>query len=318
MKKKLYLITTILLSAVALSLSSCLKNSSNYTDFGQAGTIVEFPLGGSSYFSKAAITDPGDTITKQFAVVVAAANTPKTATPITIAVDNSIATAYDTANPAIDYLPMPTGSYVLTKTTATIPANQNTAVFSVTFYKNKLDASKSYMLPIKIADAGGLNISGNMGIFYYHFIGNPFAGSYTQNFYRYNNYNTSNPPPVGTAVSGGSFTGQQVTIYPVNPTQFEVTSGYYTQLVNYEVSFTQIDATHYGNFQVSFKSTDVANDWTPNGINLTQQPVFGYGITPAYDPNASYTYAQALSYFTFQYVVNTGADRFLVDQYIHN
>ncbi len=41
MKKKLYLITTILLSAAALSLSSCLKDN-RYVDFSKGSNVVDF------------------------------------------------------------------------------------------------------------------------------------------------------------------------------------------------------------------------------------------------------------------------------------
>jgi hypothetical protein len=322
MKKKIYLIATILLSAAALSLSSCLKDS-RFVDFSKVAATVEFPYGGQAFFGKAAVTatpdtDAKGTIALQFAVNISSVNVPTTATTVTFSADDpALVQAYNNLGGAVVYTAMPANAYVFTQTSVTIPGGQRSAVLNVTFYKNLLDPSKSYMLPIAIKSAGGINISGNQGIMYWHFIGNVFAGSYTQNFMRYNGF--SSPPPPGTTPSGGSFTGAQVTVSPVTPTHFEVVSGYFTDNVNYDVTFTQIDATHYGNFQISLNATDVANNFTPSGIVVTQAPVFGYGVTPAYDPNAAYTYAQALTYFTFQYTVqNSSGYRYNVDQYIHN
>jgi len=323
MKKRIYLISTLLLSAAALSLSSCLKDS-RFIDLSKAGTIVEFPLGGQTNFGSEAVTaapanDAPGTINVKFAVNIASAKVPTTATTITFGVDDpAIVTAYNAQYPTVQYLPMPANAYSFTQTSITIPGGMRDTAMTVTFYKNMLDPSKSYMLPIAIKSAGGLNISGNMGVMYYHFIGNVFAGAYTQTFSRYNGFNA--PPPPGTVPSGGSFANKSpVIISPVTPNEFQVVSGYFTDNVHYDVTFTQIDATHFGNFQISLVAADVAANFTPSGITVTQQPVFGFGVLPAYDPNASYTYAQALTYFTFQYVVqNSSGYRFNVDTYVHN
>ncbi len=320
MKKRLYLITTILLSAAALSLSSCLKDS-RYVDLTKVGTIVEFPFGGQVYFGSGYQALTGDTIVTKFAVNVASPTVPTTATPITFDVDNpATVTAYDNANKAVFYYPMPANAYVFTQNSITILAGHRDTAMTVTVYANLLDPSKSYMLPITIKSAGGLNISGNQGTMYFHIIGNVFAGSYTQNFYRYNNFST--PPPAGTTPSGGSFYGAnaaQVIISPVTPTEFQVVSGYYLDNVNYQVTFNQVDATHYNNFQIVLDPAGVSSVWTPAGITVTQPAVFGFGISPAYDPTVSYTYADALKYFTFQYTVqNSSGYRYCIDNYVHN
>src|SRR5476649_2063241 len=110
MKKKIYLFTTILLSAAALSLSSCLKDS-RYVDFSKVGTIVEFPTGGQVNFGGDAQTSAADTITLQFDVDVASPTAPTTATTITFDVDDpATVTAYNAANTAVTYLPMPSNA----------------------------------------------------------------------------------------------------------------------------------------------------------------------------------------------------------------
>ncbi|MGZ3810447.1 MAG: DUF1735 domain-containing protein [Mucilaginibacter sp.] len=304
MKKRLYLITT-LLSAAVLSLSSCLKDN-RYIDFSKVGTIVDFPLGGTSNFAKDAFTESGDTITRQFAVNIGSPTPPTSATNITLAIDNAIVTSYNASQTVVNYLPFPTGSFSFTNTSVTVPAGQRTAIVSVTVYKHLLDPSKSYMLPIKIASAGGLNISGNFGIHYYHIIGNPFAGNYNWHFERRNNGTGAGAP------AGGSF-DDVVTIGPVTPTQFEVTSGYYTGTERYEVKFTQVDLTHFKGFNVAFNADDVTSIFTANGITVTQQPVI---FDATYDANTTYDFNQSLVFLHYQYIVqNSSGFRYNIDLY---
>jgi hypothetical protein len=175
MKKKIYFTSAILMSAALLFLSSCLKD--NYFDFTKNAPVVDFPLGGTTFFAADAISeapanDANGTIVRQFAINVASPQKLTTATTVTLAVDNSIVTTYNTAHPATTYLPMPTDAYVFTATSVTVPAGQQYSTISVTFYKTKLDPTLNYMLPIKIVSAGGITVSSNMGIHYFHFIGN--------------------------------------------------------------------------------------------------------------------------------------------------
>jgi hypothetical protein len=317
MKKKLYILSTLLLTAAVLSLSSCLKDDSRYTDFSKSTPVVEFNLGGLAYFGPDAITESGDTVVKQFAVSVAASSLPKTATTITLAVDNSLITSYLASNSVVPYLPFPAGSYVLNNPTITIPAGQNVAVVSVTFYKSKIDPTLSYMLPVKIASTtGGYTISGNMGVHYYHFIGNDFAGSYTQNYQRYNGAadSTSNPN-IGSS-------GIQTSFAPVTPSEFTVYSGYSAGAqLRYDVTFTKTGtgaAAKYSDFQVSFVSSDVTNF---TGVTIVQQPVFfnpATGKPATADLPGPYTYAQAVKIFHFQFVAQTSAPRYIIDTYVKN
>jgi hypothetical protein len=305
MKKILYFISTILLLAGMLSLSSCLKD--NYVDFTKDAPVVDFPLGGTQFFGADAITEAPDTdangtIVRQFAVNVGAPKALGTPTKITLAVDFSIVTSYNASQTAVTYLPMPSNAYSFTATTVTVPAGQQYVTTSVTFYKNKLDPSKSYMLPIKIVSAGGLTISGNMGIHYYHFIGNDFAGAYLWDYTR--------------TPAAGNFTGQPTTLFPVTPLQFEMNSGYYTGTVRYEVTFTKGGtpaAPTYTNFAVTLNSDDVANILTPAGIAVTAPPVF---TDPTVTPTSVYTYAQALKIFDFTYsVLGSSGARVVEDRF---
>jgi hypothetical protein len=315
MKKRIYLITTILLSAGALTLSSCLKDS-RFVDFTKVGTIVEFPKGGLVFFGSDAVTATPDTDAKgtiklQFAVNVASPTVPTTATTVTFSADDpAIVTAYDNANTSVNYLPMPSNAYVYTQTSVTIPAGQRTAIMSVTFYKNLLDPAKSYMLPIAIKTAGGLNISGNMSIHYYHFIGNDFAGNYEHYFDRWNTPDTTIAANHGfNHVDEGAIVAS-----PITPTEFVVTSSYFTGIPMH-VTFTKTGSgatATYSNFKVFMTDADIASYFTP-AVTLVTQPVIR-SLHFNYNPTTQYTYAQSLQLFRFYY---TTATRAVIDEYVH-
>jgi len=310
MKKRSYIITTILLSAAALSLSSCLKDS-RFVDLTKVGTIVEFPYGGQVFFGTGseAITAT-DTIVQKFAVNVASPSVPTTATPITFDVDNAATvTAYNAANPGVSYLPMPSNAYVFTQTSITILANHRDTAMTVTFYQNLLDPSKSYMLPITIKSAGGLNISGNQGTMYFHFIGNVFAVAYRQTFRRWNAADSVSAP-----LNGASFSNQPTTFSPVSPNEFVMYTGYDGgAALHYDVTFASAGVGMYNNFAVSFVASDIANNLTPAGVTITTGPVFlstGVSTLPG-----TYTVAQAQALFDFQFGAHTSANRYLVDYF---
>lgn len=295
------------MAGAALSLSSCLKDP-RLIDFTKNGTVVDFPKGGLANFGPSAITDAGDTIVKQFAVNVGSPNPTTSATKITIAVDNTITDSYNNSQSAVFYDAMPTDAFVLSATDLTIPAGQRYATVSVTFYKDKLDPSKSYMLPIKIAKTSAGTISGNYGILYYHFIGNDFAGTYDLIWTRWNVADTSGTPAydhldLGTEIAS-----------PVDPTTFKIASGYYTG-IPYTVTFTKTGtgaSATYSNFAVTFTADDLDAYFTqPSGgaVVLANPPVFD----PATDPNKQYTYAEAIKLFRFYY---TTGSRAIIDQFI--
>lgn len=319
MKKRIYLITTILLSAGALSLSSCLKDS-RFVDFTKVGTIVEFPKGGLVNFSGDAVTaapdtDANGTITQQFAVNIASPTVPTTATTVTLGVDDpAIVTAYNNSNSAVFYLPMPSNAYSITQTTATIPAGQRTATFTVKFYKKLLDPSKSYMLPIAIKSAGSYNISGNMNIHYYHFIGNDFAGNYEHYFDRW-----SIPDSTNAAKKDNKHVDKGTSVFsPVSPTEFTVATFYYTG-PPYHVKFTKTGSgasATYSNFQVDFTAADLDTYFTgPSGgaVVLVHHPEIRPSNNVNYDPTKQYTFAEALQLFRFYY---TTATRAVIDTYV--
>jgi len=296
MKKRLYLITTILISAAVLTLSSCLKDS-RYVTFANGGTVVNFPLGGLNYFGADAITASTDTVVTQFSIDVASPTVPTTATTVVIAVDPTIVTSYNALGGPVTYTLMPAADYVLSGTTITIPAGQRTAIVTLTVYKGLLDPAQSYMLPIKIVSgSGGAIVSGNFGVHYYHVIGNDFAGLYTWTYTRWNNGTGTGAPLINGAVNPGP-------VNPITPTEIQMITGYNNQGVRYDITFTKTGPGAYSNWNLTFVPADVSGIWGAAGISVVQQPVF-----LVLDP--------ANFHFQMQYVAFNGAnDRYLIDDY---
>jgi hypothetical protein len=295
-----------ILAITAVSLTSCLKDKPN-TDFSliKGQTVVELPWSGLQYFSKDAITDNSDTIVMKFGVNIASTNPLSTPTNYTVAIDYSLMDAVNNqAGAPVNYLQMPAGTYTISKTSGTIAAGKRLDSITVTFYKNKLDPSKSYMLPIKLASASNGILSGNFNAHYYHFIGNDFAGTYKWNFQRYNASDSTSSP-----LNSSSFTGGTATFLPVSPNEFTVVTGYLS-LFTYDVTFTKTGSgptATYSNFQVQMTSN------TNGTVTIVQAPVF---LNPPFDPAGPLTFAQALKMFHFQYVANNGsADRYITDTY---
>jgi hypothetical protein len=267
-------------TATMLLFSSCLKDSRFFDPESVTSNLAELPLSGLQFFPQDAITQAGvDTIT--FAVGVTAANPPTTPTTVVIAVDNTLIASYNAANPSITYLPVPAASYKLPATSITIPAGVNFITTTVIVDRTALDPAGSYMLPIKIVSAGGLPISANYGIHYYHIIGNDFAGSYIWEYRRYQN---GTGPGAGKIPSLGQGTppditnaaGSTTTLSPVSPTEFVMQTGYNGQGVQYDVTFTRTvsgSTITYTNWKVTFPAAEIAK-WTNAGIINVVPPSF--------------------------------------------
>jgi hypothetical protein len=244
-----------LIALISLSLVSCLKDSPN-NDFSKLGVIVEMPYSGKGFFSSDAITALDDTIAMNFTVNIASPNVLSTATTVTVITDASMVADYNAYDPAVHYEVLPDSAFSFDASPVTIPAGARLDTLHITFYRNKLDPSKSYMLPLAIKDASGHTISGNMAVHYYHFIGNPIAGSYTSEWIRYNN-------AAGTGTPAFDIT--DVSIFsPITPTTISVPSG---SPMHYLVSFTNTGGV-LSDFKVAFADGEDANA----GIKVTGGP----------------------------------------------
>jgi hypothetical protein len=302
--KKLILIVTF----IAISMSSCLKDN-RYINFAGAGNILNMPMSGLANFSSDAIT-AADTVVTTFAVDYATTNA-NPAITVTLYVDTALVAQYNAANPGVTYLVMPANAYVLTPTVS-IAAGAQYAYHTVTVYKNLLDPAKSYMLPVAIKGGGNVPVSANLGVHYYHVIGNDFAGSYEHFYTRWSNGDSTT-----TASNPRSDLGPTV-ITPVSPTEITVTTGYYTA-PHYDITFTKTISSAgvatYSNWKITFLAADVASS-TQWGANITV--VDGPKFRPLhfnFDPAAQYTYAQSLQLFRFYFQTSSRA---IIDDYTHN
>lgn len=288
-------------------LSSCLKDTSNYVDFSKASTTVSLSLGGALNFSADAVT--ADTANITIAVNVASPTVPSTATTVTLAVDQTLTTAYNASQSAVQYLPLPTSVYSLASTTVTVPAGQNYGYVKLVIYKNKLDPTLSYMLPIKIVSSSpSYTIASNFAVSYFHVIGNDFAGTYEHYYTRYNGADST-----GTITNNKTDLGP-IVISPVTPTQFEVHS-YYYEGPRYEVTYTKtgMGATAtFSNFAISLNTDDVKQS-TADNANVTYSAPKFYSL----DPTKTYTKAQVIQQLKFILpAASSGSPRYTIDQYV--
>lgn len=304
-------ILIFILAITAVSLTSCLKDKPT-TDFSliKGQVVLEMPYSGLQYYGQDGITDNTDTIVRKFGINIASANPLSTPTNYTTAVDYSLMTSYVAANPSVDYQQMPDGSYTLSKTSGTIAAGKRLDSITVTFYKSKLDPSKSYMLPIKLASTSHGILSGNFNAHYYHFIGNDFAGTYLWDYTR--------------TPASGNFVGGSATALPINPTEVQFPDHYYTGLVTYLFTFTKTGSgatATYTNLNITLDPATVASQLTPNGISVSQPATFVANAALGVPAGQStlpgpYTAAQVKQLFDFTYqVFNGSANRTMVDRF---
>ena len=167
MKKIIYLITTILLVTAALSLSSCLKDSKYYVNVSQGVPLVELPLEARNLVGNLvpeALPISSTPQVIQVAVNLAYASTLGSPLTVTLALDPAAVTAYNHAN-GLDtggntpYVLLPPADYSIPSYQVTIPAGQHLVFLNININTSLVDPSGQFILPIKIVDGGGQQIS---------------------------------------------------------------------------------------------------------------------------------------------------------------
>ncbi|HET9055656.1 MAG TPA: DUF1735 domain-containing protein [Chitinophagaceae bacterium] len=287
-------------SAVAFTVlffASCVKkNEKTFTDFSDLTDMVILQNSGLANFSGYAnvVITPSspDTIRLDIYAGLASVYTGSSDITVTLAIDDAKRTAYNTANNT-NYNAFTSNMFKLLSNSVVIKAGQRYAKTTLEIYKDSVDLSESWMVPISITDASGKKLSSNQNTLYFHVIGNPLAGDYTWDFYRWNN-------GTGTGTQTGSFSGEVASFLPVSATTIEVQSGYFIG-PSYQLSF-DFNGGVYSNFKVIMKPEDV-QALLANDVSIVDGP----NILLA-DPIAGH--------FTFQYIVwNGSANRYLIDDY---
>jgi hypothetical protein len=311
MKKTLIRNLSAMLGLTAvLGFSSCLKDK-NFVDFAGVGTTIEIPLSGKTGVN--ALTEATAVVTRQFAVNIASPKPLSTDLTVTVGFDAAALTAYNASQNAVVFEALPADAFTIDKPTVVIPAGTRTQIVTVTIQKSKLDASKSYLLPISILDAQGQTINGNYHTKYYTAIGNDFAGVY---FYAYRRFQNGTGPGAGFIPSRGegsapditNAAGSETVIVPVSPTEFKMETGYNGQHVQYDVRFTRTvsgTTVNYTNWNIRFLAEDLQK-WTDAGIENKVAPTF---TLPPPATNAD------PKFFELNYVSGGASGRYIDDTY---
>lgn len=195
-KLRIFKIFTLLFITSA-SLTSCLKKGNVNIDIDKTtANIVELQFiengsgstinSGMQYFNGSALNYPAseDLVTATYNVSLAGPTTLSSGLTVKVAIDQT-RLQDNFENDGLVYELLPDSVFSLKETSATIPAGSRVAQLHIDFYPSKIDPAKNYMLPIAIEDAGGQIISSNFSVIYFHFIGNPLAGSYSVTGYFY-------------------------------------------------------------------------------------------------------------------------------------
>lgn len=112
---------------------------------------------------------------------------------ITVGPDVTALTAYNATqtDPLKKYLELNASAYKFPSQTVLIKAGQTVSEpFKIEFNPSQIDGSKNFMIPIAIKSItgapAGVKAASGTGIAYFHFIGNPLAGTYNCVGTRYN------------------------------------------------------------------------------------------------------------------------------------
>lgn len=278
------IIKSFMISALAcFSLASCLKTvNTNVNDINYTANFVQLEYvkdsgqstinAGLQYFGGGTLLfPPSDAVDTIYYQVTYNGSTPAPSdVTVTLGADWTAMTD-NFANDAIVYDKLPDSTFNLVTPTVTIKAGSRVAYAKFVVYPSKIDPSKSFMYPLA-PTVTGTNVSKNFGHIYFHTIGNPMAGPYTWDFYRYPTLTSTYP----TGYDGASFFGHSATALPVNPKVFTVPTGYYTQ-PNYLVSFTNTGGV-LSAFKAVIDPAMVPAYFTAGNVSIVQNPVIT--VTP--------------------------------------
>ncbi len=307
--KWLGLLTSMVL---LLSLNSCLKDKGYKleTDFSNLQDRVDIVNGGLTNFTAASIGfNKGDTTTVTLLINLASVNLPSSPVKVTIGLDAAKVNTYNAAN-GTNYVLAPSTIYSIGSTTLTIPAGQQYAQTTVSFRKDSVDPAVSYMLPISITDASGKALTGNLNTIYYHIIGNPLAGNYLQDFYRWNGTKDTTTAPNSTV-----FTKKPVVISPASATSLLLPESYITTFVPTSSGVTLSFNNNSGVFSGFALSLDAATKkgLADGGFTVIQTPF----LVQATLVGTQSTHYAGTTFRIYTVLQNsTPAIRTLIDQFV--
>lgn len=307
-------ISLFLSSALVAGLfyTGCVKDRNVGPDFSNTGSVLELRtpvsnIAGLAYFGNAVIGTLPDTT--QFYVNLASAYPIDQDIDVTIGVDAARVDAYNAdPNNANKYQLLPDSLYTLLKTSGTIKSGQRIDSFQVAFYKDKIDPTINYMLPIAILDGDGVLVSQNQGVIWFHAIGNPLAGFYNQSFYRWNDVPDTTGPPNSTV-----FENVPVAVNPENATTLFFPESYLdiNLLGGVSLSFTNTagvitDPKVFLNAETTKALADV-------GFLILNGPIL---LSYEIKGDASNGYSGTYFRMYLEVLNNTGGNRKLIDLFV--
>jgi hypothetical protein len=275
--------------------SSCVKSVSGRTDFENLKPTVLIPEGGLQNFGTSALLFPGsdDADTAFFHLEYAATSVAPQDEVITVKYDPDAITAYNAtlSNPLDQFGPFPDSIFSFTPGPFTVKKGNNyTDNIPFIVFPSKINPKINYMFPITISVApAGTTIATNHMTLYYHLIGNPIAGAYTDTWLRWNEPAVPPAPPSLTATI-------PVLFAPINGTSVSIPDN---TGINYILSFTNDGAGNLSNFSVALD---------PASVTLA-------GITAGSPTLISADPIAGKYHFTFPYVNSTGKSRIIDDSY---
>ena len=290
-------------------LSGCLKTHDGFIDLTQTTDFVILTGAGLGNFKASNLqvnTSSPDTLRKTVTVDLASKDNSNGAITVTLGVDASVIPPYNTAN-GTSFQIFPAGSYKILSTQVTIPAGQHYGTTTVEIYQNKLDPSISYMLPVAITDGGGKSLSSNQNVIYYNVIGNPLAGNYVHNYYRWNGTTDTTSPPNSTV----GVTDPE-TVGPLTPTSVTLPE-YYLEVnlgVGVRLSFTN----NNGVLSNPVVDIDPASQAVidANGFSVTGLKLVSY----VFSGNAANHYAGTTFRIYSTYLNSSGATRAMINNFV--
>ncbi len=188
---------------------------------------------------------------------------------------------------------LPDSTYSIPSLAVSVPKDTTEAFFTVTFYQDKIDKTKNYLLPLRILDQPGVQVASNTGTLKLTFIGNPLGGPWLWDFYRWDAQNPVGDPRI-------SFTDEPTLFAPLDGLSVKTPTGYYTA-PNYLITFSN-NAGVLTDFKAVIAPDEIEDAFTSAGIKVVDGPT----ITVSAD------YKKITIHYT---VFNGAAYRYLIDEY---
>jgi hypothetical protein len=307
LKSKVFFAFACLLFMIA----SCVKEREGFTDLTKTSDLVILTGAGTGNFKASNVlvnTSSPDTIKKTVTAVLASNNSNNTSVTVTIGLDNASIAAYNAAN-GTNFQPFPTNAFKIVSNTITIRGGlEHTGTTEVWIFQNKLDPSVSYILPVAITDAGGKALSSNQNIIYYNVIGNPLAGNYLQDFFRWNGTTDTTTAPNSTV-----FTNEPTIVAPITATTVLLPEDYLETFVGVGVNLTITNTNGVlTNPVVSLDAASTAAIIAGGFTIVTAPKLVGYKIVGT----ASTKYAGSTFRIYTVLLNSTGATRTVIDNFV--